>query len=466
MILTLEVTGPQARHIGAATKVFESAGGTIGRLPDNHWVLPDPHVSGRHAVIRYVNGTFFIEDTSTNGVFINTPENRLARGQPYALKSGDRIHIDLYEIRASITPVPTVPTGDPFATEDPFALVSGPTPKPMVPSVMPEVSPLGPALPGEDVDPLSVLGLEPAPLKASQAPFAEQLARDGVWSEHYRPPAPVAVAPVDTPRSRDGKIPLDYDPLSSDYRPSIPPAEAPSPAMLRTPPASARANVVDVRKGPAARLPDTPTSADAMGDPVAGIDLSAMLAAAGLDPAAVTPELARSFGRILRVVVSGVMDVLQARQDTKEEFRMGMTRFKRADNNPLKFSANVDDALHNLLVKRNAAYLGPVDAFEDAFEDLRNHQMATLAGMRVAFDSMLAQFNPDRLQAEFDGALKKGALLSLPARLRYWDLYRERFHDMVRDQEATFRRLFGDQFAEAYEDQLKRLKAQSGAGNR
>ena len=202
-----------------------------------------------------------------------------------------------------------------------------------------------------------------------------------------------------------------------------------------------------------------------MGDPVAGIDLSAMLAAAGLDPGAVTPELARSFGRILRVVVSGVMDVLQARQETKEEFRMGMTRFKRADNNPLKFSANVDDALHNLLVKRNAAYLGPVDAFEDAFEDLRNHQMATLAGMRVAFDSMLAQFNPDRLQAEFDGALKKGALLSLPARLRYWDLYRERFHEMVRDQEATFRRLFGDQFAEAYEEQLRRLKAQSGTGS-
>jgi type VI secretion system protein ImpI len=463
MILTLEVTGPQARHIGAATKVFEAAGGTIGRLPDNHWVLPDPHVSGRHAVIRYVNGTFFIEDTSSNGVFINTPENRLTRGQPYALKSGDRIHIDLYEIRASITPASTGPRADPFAAEDPFALVSGPTPKPLGPSVMPDLPPLGLALPGEDVDPLSVLGLEPAPLKASQVPSAEQLARDGVWSEHYRPPAPVAVAPVDAPRSSEARIPLDYDPLSSDYRPLIPPAEAPSPAMLRTPPASARADVANVRKGPAARLPDTPTSADAMADPVAGIDLSAMLAAAGLDPDAVTPELARSFGRILRVVVSGVMDVLQARQETKEEFRMGMTRFKRADNNPLKFSANVDDALHNLLVKRNAAFLGPVDAFEDAFEDLRNHQMATLAGMRVAFDSMLAQFNPDRLQAEFDGALKKGALLSLPARLRYWDLYRERFHDMVRDQEATFRRLFGDQFAEAYEEQLRRLKDQSGA---
>src|SRR5947207_756654 len=315
MILTLEVTGPQARQIGAATRVFEASGGTIGRLPDNHWVLPDPHVSGRHAVIRYVNGTFFIEDTSTNGVFINTPENRLARGQPYALKSGDRIHIDLYEIRASITPAQTVPAADPFAHEDPFALVSGPTPKPIVASLIPDLSPLGAPLSGEDVDPLSVLGLQPAPLKSSQAPSAEQLAGDDVWSQHYRPPAPVAVAPVDTPRPKESKIPLDYDPLSSDYRPSIPPADAPPPAMLRTPPASPRSDIVDVRKRHAARLPDTPASADATGEPVGDIDLSAMLAAAGLDPGAVTPELARSFGRILRVVVSGVMDVLQARQE-------------------------------------------------------------------------------------------------------------------------------------------------------
>ena len=82
-----------------------------------------------------------------------------------------------------------------------------------------------------------------------------------------------------------------------------------------------------------------------------------MLAGAGLDPANVTPELARNFGQILRVVVSGVMDVMRSRQQIKDEFRMRMTRFRPAENNPLKFSANVDDALHNLLVKRNPAYL-------------------------------------------------------------------------------------------------------------
>jgi type VI secretion system FHA domain protein len=139
---------------------------------------------------------------------------------------------------------------------------------------------------------------------------------------------------------------------------------------------------------------------------------------------------------------------------------MGMTTFKPADNNPLKFSANVDDALHNLLVKRNAAFLGPVEAFEDAFDDVRNHQMAMLAGLRVAFEAMLAEFDPDRLQEEFDRQLKKGALLSVPAKLRYWDLYQEKIRDMVKDPEVSFRELFGDEFAKAYEEQLRRLKAQ------
>ena len=58
MTLTLEVTGPQAATLGAASrKVFDAAGGTIGRLADNTWALPDPYVSSRHAVIRYRDGT-------------------------------------------------------------------------------------------------------------------------------------------------------------------------------------------------------------------------------------------------------------------------------------------------------------------------------------------------------------------------------------------------------------------------
>jgi type VI secretion system FHA domain protein len=193
--------------------------------------------------------------------------------------------------------------------------------------------------------------------------------------------------------------------------------------------------------------------------PDAAVDFGAVLAGAGLDPASITPEIARDFGQILRVVVSGVMDVMRSRQQIKDEFRMQGTRVRRVDNNPLKFSADVDDALHNLLVKRNRAYMSPVEAFEDAFADLRNHQIAMLAGMRTAFESMLAEFDPDRLQEEFDRQMTKGLV---PAKLRYWDAYRERQQQAAKDAEATFRRLFGEEFARAYEDQLKALKARQG----
>ncbi|MDY0067396.1 MAG: FHA domain-containing protein [Steroidobacteraceae bacterium] len=114
MILTLEVIGEQAETLGgAARKTFDRVGGTIGRLADNDWVFPDRYVSGRHALIRYVNGRYFIEDASTNGVYINTPTNRLARGQPQPLADGDVVYIDAYKIRVMINRRPD-------ASDDPF----------------------------------------------------------------------------------------------------------------------------------------------------------------------------------------------------------------------------------------------------------------------------------------------------------------------------------------------------------
>jgi len=180
---------------------------------------------------------------------------------------------------------------------------------------------------------------------------------------------------------------------------------------------------------------------------------------AGVPDAVITPELSRHLGQIIRIVVAGLMDILQSRQKIKEEFGIQHTMFRPADNNPLKFSANVEDALHNLLVKRNAAYLGPVEAFADAFDDLRDHQLAMLAGLRVAFDAMLTEFDADRLQDAFDTQMSKHALPLMPAKMRYWELYREKCQELVKDPDATFDRLFGEEFRRAYEEQFRKLKA-------
>jgi type VI secretion system protein ImpI len=438
MTLTLHVTGPQAATLGRAEKTFGEEGGTIGRVAANAWVLPDRMVSSYHARVLWRDNTFYIEDTgSTNGVFVN--DTRLAANTPQPIASGDVIFIEPYEIRASIETRASmaVDARQAFGVNDPFGFAE------------PAVS--GP-LPTGELDPLRALGYQ-APQAAPAAPRAVDLQGRSALDGHYRPPAPVLPIPDFSPAADPfppGGIPADYDPLSSAPSlpamplPVMPPAPPAAPESRETPP-SARA------QAPPPVRPQAPAPAGPH------VTLAEVLAGAGIEHAAVTPELARGFGKILRVVVSGVMDVLQARQRIKEEFRIRRTTFMPRENNPLKHSANVDDALHNLLVKRNAAYLGPVEAFEDAFDDVRNHQMAMLAGVRAGVEKMLREFDPDRLQQEFDRE-PRNAVISMPARLRYWDQYREKVHGILEDADTSFRELFGEEFARAYEEQLERLK--------
>jgi type VI secretion system FHA domain protein len=410
MILTLEVTGPHSDALGhARRKVFGIDGGTIGRLPDNTWVLSEPYVSGRHAIIRFVDGSFQIEDTSTNGVFLNSTTERIVRGRSYPIKSGDRILIDPYEIVAHVDATGAAENPnrqDPFESfdeppSDPFRL--------------------------ESLDDFGLVDNEQPP----KGPSRDFLYGGSVESQSYEPPLPKI-------ESRQEIIGDDWDKSSSQI--PIPKAAPPRPPLKP-----------EKRSAPA-----SPESSS----------LSALLEAAGINEGSLTPEVARDLGQIFRIIVSGVLDVLRARQQTKDQFGLGMTTFrpKGTDNNPLKFSTDVEDALQRLFVRRpNTAYLGPVEAFEDAFEDMRNHQIAMLVGVRVAFEAMLSEFDPDHLQEQFDRTVKKAALVSIPARLRYWDLYRDWIHDMVRDADTSFRELFGDEFARAYEEQLKKLKAEGRA---
>ncbi len=469
MILILEVISPQPTKLGGASRqTFNGEGGSIGRTDDNLWVLPHSKVSGHHALISCRNAVYYIEDTSRNGVCLNSSKNRLVRGRPYALKSGDRILIDPYEIRVSVTGDQNDAAGpsNPFDADDPFE------PQPILSEGLDAP---GELISDKELDPMALLNLGPKDAgRQRQAPSARDLNLDSPLNAHFQPPA-VMPAPVAMPPRQDVPvIPPGYDPLAPDDPSSASMRAFPVPATLpderpvrpieRQPPAPAPPVAVAPPRVP--RAPDPEPVRDrapvvTRPDQPFAADFAAVLAGAGLDPASVTPEIARTFGEILRVVVSGVMDVMRSRQQIKDEFRMRMTRFRAAENNPLKFSANVDDALHNLLVKRNPAFLGPVEAFEDAFADLRNHQIAMLGGMRAAFESMLAEFDPDRLQQEFDRQLNKGLV---PAKLRYWDLFRERRRDIVKDPEASFRRLFGEEFARAYEEQLKQLKAMESGG--
>ncbi len=472
MTLTLEITQSSAAMPDDNIRyVFGEEGGTIGRAPNNSWVLAHNEVSKQHALVTHRNGVFYLQDTSRNGVSVNSLENRLVRNRPYALKTGDRIYIEPYQIDVLVDAAEQSlghpPHVNPFGADDPFAVrldnewSENPGPIPASPV-------------SQDVDPLKFF--EPVPRGPVRKAETFTPPGDELLSAHYEPPTPLP-SPATRPADSDsGVIPRGYDPLRPE-EPVPVPAPAPPPAIRPRPGETPQRRKARVTEESTLREPAPPEadsvpapievpapqvpaqSADAVPRPRGVADLAELLAGAGVPDAVITPELSRNLGHILRVVVDGLMDILKSRQRIKEEFRMHQTMFRPADNNPLKFSANVEDALHNLLVKRNAAYLGPVEAFADAFDDLRDHQLAMLAGMRVAFEAMLADFDPDTLQKEFDSNIGKHALPLVPTKMRYWDLYRDRRQAMMKDPEATFARLFGEEFRQAYEEQFRQLKA-------
>jgi len=101
MALRLTIISEQAAGLGAqASVVFEKEGGTIGRAGDNRWVLPDRmrYLSSHHARISFRNGGFIVEDTSTNGLYLNDELEPVGRLGPQPLRPGDRLRLGAYQI--------------------------------------------------------------------------------------------------------------------------------------------------------------------------------------------------------------------------------------------------------------------------------------------------------------------------------------------------------------------------------
>lgn len=108
MSLTLHVISHQRASLGERARFVLDPGTTgvaqIGRLDDNDWPLPDPQrlVSGHHARLHVRGGRYFIEDTSTNGVFAERGSVQIPRSTLYPLRDGDVLRLGDYHLRVRI----------------------------------------------------------------------------------------------------------------------------------------------------------------------------------------------------------------------------------------------------------------------------------------------------------------------------------------------------------------------------
>ena len=106
-MLRLRVVSDQRQTLAdRGSTIFSVEGGTIGRSTDNDWVLPDPlrYVSAHHARVQFRDGHFYLQDVSTNGVYVNDDVEPLAKrgSSGYRLTSGDVLRIGNYHILAAL----------------------------------------------------------------------------------------------------------------------------------------------------------------------------------------------------------------------------------------------------------------------------------------------------------------------------------------------------------------------------
>jgi type VI secretion system protein len=133
MGLRLTVISSQRVALGAAASVvFGPHGGSIGRGRNNDWVLPDPqrYLSAHHASVAFRDGHYYIEDLSTNGVYVNEGERPLGRRGPHQLRDGDRLRLGEYRIVVALEADSTASHAEaslirPIAADDQFAATQG-----------------------------------------------------------------------------------------------------------------------------------------------------------------------------------------------------------------------------------------------------------------------------------------------------------------------------------------------------
>ena len=441
----------------ASTIVLGPEGGTLGRSKGNDWVLPDPerYVSGKHALIESQADQFYLTDLSTNGVYLNDAEEPIGRGTSQALCHGDLLRIGAFSIAVAIEEkkASAGATGAAGPLMDIEAQLSNDDSGIFRPDA---------TYPHGDKADLD------AALMPDQTGIERSLAVDLDTPELTKPQPDVSqeieLLPSDELRD-ETRLELESDALNA-------PAPAPAvsaddqseemPAALRR--LEEQAHLagdppgVDQpvpAQGPVAISKPTPdaTSAGA---------LALLLKGAGIDPSAVgnanQAEVLQNVGRMLREAVLGVMEVLHNRANMKNSFRLSQTMIRPVDNNPLKFSAGVDEALISLFSHSGSKFLPPVDSLKLAFEDIKDHNLAYQTAMREAFNEFISRFDPDDLQERFNRGLKRGALMGATNKMKYWDLYRELYEVMTQHSDQAYPRLFGEVFAQAYEESKEKLK--------
>lgn len=405
MALRLRVISNQRRLLGdRSTMSFGATGGTIGRAADNDWVLPDPerYVSAHHARIHFSDGQFVLEDTSTNGVYVNDDERAVSTYGPYLLKSGDVLRFGEYQLVVAVesaSPGPQLPV-DPVPTHV---------------DVLESVGRIG------QTDLGAALNLDELLMNdgSTESPSGTQLRPVNAYGQAVAAPAPAAPVKADDPEEQ---------------------------AVARRIERLARA----AAKARDARAADQP----ALYDVHTGLQVFCRGAGIEVDqlPGEAQTRLLHLVGQLFREILVGMKDLERARADIRNRFRIELPADPE-DTRPSLLRSNVEELLVQVLVQHETRKLDAIQWLREAIEAVKAHERAVGEAMRAAFVEFVDRFDPAELEARFKRASKRGKFLG-NGESQYWGLFTEFYRNLTEMPADHLPHTFVEAFATAYKRAL------------
>jgi type VI secretion system protein ImpI len=386
----------------------------LGRDAHLDWTLPDPSrtISSKHCEIRFRDGGYWLHDVSTNGTFVNGAEYRL--DAPYLLHDGDRLGIGPYIIAVSVEGQQPLLGGQGLAAR---------------------------SAPRADVWETGEAAAAPDDRAAYQIQKPQARAADfldfAALVESAKAPIEIARGSADADSWLAGPPALPQAETTSQSMPSPRRPSPPQPAREEAPPAtpSAATNARDsdllLRIAQAAGIPE---QAFADRDPV---------------------EIADEIGAAIRLTAQNLAQMLCSRAESKTLMRSSSRTMVRAlENNPLKFTSSVEDALAIMFGAPTRQYLDARATIESSFSDLKAHQVLTYGAMRGALDALFEDLAPERIDSSVEPEHGLGRLV-VSRKARLWDIYVERWRAKSKRADGRLLDAFMALFAEAYDRLLQ-----------
>ncbi|MFT3809643.1 MAG: type VI secretion system-associated FHA domain protein TagH [Micropepsaceae bacterium] len=402
MRLTLKIENQDQLSNGQPLiRQLDRAGIEIGRAGDVDWQLPDPQklISSIHAEIVFEGGVFLLRDRSRNGTYVNGARIDGA-AREVQLRDGDRIAIGHYEISAVLggdgnhlahidsNGGAETSIGTDFGWDGGDADVAPPEPV----ETLETRTPMGYGDGGIDA------GFKPAVVGTS--------ASGDVWGWDEDPPAALVPPPSPLPAS--------------------PPSTRAAPPSHEAAPAPLAASMHEAGRALAAFLRGAAVPGDT--------------------PQAKDPGALEQAGITLRVLVTGLYDLLKRQGDMKQVLGIERTTVRLADNNIFKFSADADEAILRLMQPQTGDLPGP-SAAQRSFDDIRRHEERLLTAMNEAVRSIVERLAPAAIKARDSGGR---GIIPGSRKAAWWDELERQHAALMEENGVKLDELIEDELRDAF----------------